>query len=154
MSAATAAAFVSALHTQMASRLENSQELATVKVFLVPPAEEVNLNDSLIIVAGLIQETQEFATQARTRDDVVLIPGQVQAFAADREPGAAFQTAMNRAGAIVDELIAEVRDSPPQVGRQTRSAHVSGIGWMPSPFADGGWIVRATFTTTYTSRVT
>jgi hypothetical protein len=153
----TVGVFLVALKTALAARYQGSSGLQTVKTFLVAPAEdEQKKGDLVVLVAGKIVEEDELATATRTRsrDQIVKIPGVVQAYEVAREGGdAAFQKAMDRAALILDELVFQLRDAAPSVGRQTRSALVSKVVWTPIPVDDGGWAVRGDFVINYSTRV-
>lgn len=153
--ATTPAAFLAALKTQMAARLAALPALADVPVYLVAPAE-LGLGDWLVLVRDTIKERNELATATRTRsrDETVTIAGAVQGHAASRAGGDDdFQDAFDRAKQIIDELVFELRDNPPSVGRQTRSAIVANVAWTPLVAARGGWVVRGDFDLIYSSRV-
>jgi hypothetical protein len=154
--ATTPGAFLAALKTQIQTRVNANGALAGVKVYLVPPPEDELASDFLVLVRDTVREGDRLATAQRTRarDETVTIPGIVQAHGATRRGGDdAFQAAMNKAGLILDELVLEMRDNPPQVGRQTRSAIVANVRWQPFPVDNGGWLVRGEYDLTYTSRV-
>ncbi|HVS85655.1 MAG TPA: hypothetical protein VHD91_08480 [Gaiellaceae bacterium] len=154
--ATTTGAFLVSLKATMAARLAAIQGLRGVKVGYVPPAaEEVPLGDFLYLVRGAITVDDELATakRSRSRDEAVVIPGAVQAYEVGDDGDAAFQAALDRAETILDELIEQLRDTPPEVGQQTRSAIVRRIRWTPSPSAKGGWVVRGEFDLHYSSRV-
>lgn len=157
MAGSTVADFVLQMKNQLVTRLGADADFSDVAVHLVPPPpEEQPDGDFVILIRDKITDDSELATATRTRsrDETVYIPGVVQAASATRRGGDnAFQQAMDRATDILSEVIFELRDNPPGVGRQTRSAIVSRVQWWPIPVEKGGWIARGDFDITYHSRV-
>ena len=153
----TVGSFLTALLAQMQTRIAADPDLAKVKVWLVPPPEDEQPDgDFLILVRGKIPVGDKLATasEVRSRDENPRVPGVVQAYSTTRDGGdSAFTLALSRAEAILEQLIAELRDNLPQVGRQTRSGLVSNITWIPIVGDKGGWIVRGEFEISYSSRV-
>jgi hypothetical protein len=153
----TVGSFLAALHTQMHARLAADPAFNKVKVWIAPPpVEEQPDGDMLILVRDKIPVNDKLATasEIRSRDENPRVPSVVQAYSTTREGGdVAFAQAINRAEAILEQLIAELRDNVPQVGRQTRSGLVSNITWIPIAGDKGGWIVRGEFEISYSARV-
>ncbi len=153
----TVGAFLATLKTNMAARFAASGTLNDVKTYIVaPPAEEEPMSNLLVLVRDRMLERDDLAnaTRTRKRDQTVTIPGAVKAYGTSKTGGdSAFQIAMDRAAAILDELIYELRDNVPQVGQQTRSGLVTAVSWMPYAVEKGGWIVRGDYTLTYSTRV-
>lgn len=157
MDAFTCPGFLSALKTQMVARLAGEPDLAKVEVALVaPPPDETPEGDFLYLVTGKIVDDSRLAgaTRTRPRDELLKIPGCVQAYATARAGGDdAFQPAFERANQVLSELAFELRDNAPTVGRQTRSAIIGEVRWTPMPHDKGGWAVRGDYVLTYSTRV-
>lgn len=155
--ATTTGAFLAALKTTMAARMAGASGLEQVTVTLAPPApEEQPAGDLLYLVRAAVRTADRVATanMSRRRDEDVIVPGRVQGYAVSRTGGDdAFQAAFDRAEAILEQLIEQLRDAPPQVGQQTRSAIVRAITWTPIAVDKGGWIVVGDYDLHYTSRV-
>jgi hypothetical protein len=148
MAQSTAPAFLAAFRASLAAR----PGLANVGVDLVPTGDTSSV-ERIILVTGRIEGTQEHYAM-NVRQDGYRVPGQIDAFAADPDSDAAFQTAMTRAAAILDEVILELDDNQPQVGMTTLDGIVAEIYYMPIPATDGGWRCRCDFIVEYTAEVT
>ena len=148
MAQTTAPSFLAAFRTQLAAR----PGLAGVGVDLVPTGVTSTV-ERIILIANRIEGTQEFLAMDR-RLDGYRIPGQIDAFAADPDADVAFQAAMNRAAAILDEIIQELDDNRPQVGITPLDGIISTVAYLPFVEADGGWRCRCEFVVDYTAAVT
>lgn len=148
MAQSTAPAFLAAFRASLAAR----PGLTNVGVDLVPTGDTSSV-ERIILITGRIEGEQErFAMNVRR--DGYRVPGQIDAFAADSDSDVAFQTAMNRAAAILDEVILALDDNKPQVGTTTLDGIVADISYMPYVEADGGWRCRCEFIVDYTATVT
>ena len=145
----TAAAFISALRTQLQARAG----LAGVDVHIVPQDGVIG-SDSIVLIASPVTGDQEYATAGRARrDDHYTIPGQLAGYATGTDTDTTMQAAWDRAATILGE-IADQLLSPPQVGDQTLSARLSQISYQPQPSDKGGWVCVCGFQIDYTARVT
>jgi hypothetical protein len=144
----TVPSFLAAFRTSLAAR----PGLAGVGVDLVPTGDTSSV-ERIILITSRIEGTQEHYAM-NVRQDGYRVPGQIETFASDSDTDVAFQTAINRAGAILDELILELDDNRPQVGVTTLDGIVSEIAYMPSVQSDGGWRCRCDFVIEYTAAVT
>ena len=135
MAQSTAPAFLAAFRASLAAR----PGLTNVGVDLVPTGDTSSV-ERIILITGRIEGEQErFAMNVR-RDG--------------SDSDVAFQTAMNRAAAILDEVILALDDNKPQVGTTTLDGIVADISYMPYVEADGGWRCRCEFIVDYTATVT
>jgi hypothetical protein len=148
MAQTTVPSFLAAFRAQLAAR----PGLAGVGVDLVPTADTSSI-ERIILIANRIEGSQEDLAM-NVRRDRYRIPGQIDSFAADPDSDVAFQQALNRAGAILDELILELDDNTPQVGITTLDDLVTDIAYTPYPEGDGGWRCRCEFVATYSAAVT
>jgi hypothetical protein len=147
MAQTTVPSFLAAFRAQLAAR----PGLVGVGVDLVPTADTSSI-ERIILIVSRIEGTQERMAM-NVRRDGYRVPGQIDTFAADPDSDVAFQTAVSRAGAILDELILELDDNKPQVGMTTLDGVVSEVAYMPYNESDGGWRCRCDFVVTYTAAV-
>jgi hypothetical protein len=148
MAQSTAPSFLAAFRTQLAAR----PGLAGVGVDLVPTGDTSSI-ERITLIRDRIEGTQEDLAM-NVRQDGYRVPGRIDTFAADPDTDVAFQTALNRAAAILDELILELDDNRPQVGITTLNGIVSDIGYTPFVEGDGGWRCRCDFVVDYSAAVT
>jgi len=154
VASSTASAFIVALRMALQAR----GGLAGIPVDLVAPAD-LSLADRVVLVRAKLEGTQEYAAIGHLRrNDGYLIPGLIRAIKQTGAAGAqdgdsVFQAAMDRAAALLDEVILQLRDAPPAVGNQTILARVSNVAYLPFPADQGGWAVDCEFEIEYTARV-
>jgi hypothetical protein len=147
-------AFLEKFHAQLVARFA-AADLGPIVVYLTTAGDE-SLDDGVLLVRDAILGDQIYRVLGAggARDEDVVIPGFVQAYAASGNgDGSAMQAAFDRAGAIIDEVIAELRDNTPQVGEQTVWARLDAVRWLPAPSDAGGWRVRAEYDLSYSARV-
>lgn len=146
----TAPAFIVALRTQLMAR----PALAAVKVYLVAPGD-TTIADAIVLVRDRIIGGQAWAALGRRRrDDSFRVQSALEAYATGYDTQATFQAAIDRAAALLDEVVLELRDNPPQVGDQTRKAIVSEVTFQPLVVESGGWACRCEFVIDVAARVT
>ena len=148
MAQTTAPSFLAAFRTQLAAR----PGLAGVGVDLVPTGDTSSI-ERITLISGRIDGSQERLAM-NVRRDGYSVPGQIDTFAADPDTDVAFQAAINRAAAILDEVIQELDDNRPQVGITTLDGIISTVAYLPFVEADGGWRCRCDFVVDYTAAVT
>jgi hypothetical protein len=146
----TAPAFVVALRSQLLLRAG----LAGVKVYLVAPGD-TTINDAIVLVRDRIIGGQAWgALGRRRRDDSFRVQSALEAYKTGTDTQVVFQAAMDRAAVLLDEVVLELRDNPPQVGDQTRKAIVSEVTFQPLVSEAGGWVCRCEFVIDVSARVT
>jgi hypothetical protein len=143
----TAPSFLAAFRTSLANRAG----LSGVRVDLVPTGDSSAI-ESIILVSGRIEGTQTRLAMG-SRQDGYRVPGQINALGKGPDSDVAFQAALTRVGAILDEVIQELDDNPPQVGVTTLDGTVAEIGYLPLIHPDGGWVCRCDFVIDYTAEV-
>jgi hypothetical protein len=150
----TTAVFLVALKGQLVTRFANHATLSEVKVDYVAPVSTnpKDLLDIVVLVADTIEGQQEHLTFG-TRKDSYRIPAAIEAFGAGEDTDANFQTAMDRASLILDEVILELRDNKPVVGLTDLKALVTEISYTPFLVERGDWIVRCEFSIEYEAQV-
>jgi hypothetical protein len=146
----TAAAFVVSLRTKLQAR----SALSGVNIYLVAPID-TDQTEFILLLRGRIVGSQDWAALGRLRrEDEYSIPGVIRVRqtigAADEQT--VFQAAMDRAATLLDEVVLQVRDSPPAVGDQTIEAHVAQIVYVPMVEPEA-WLVDCEFNVTYRARV-
>jgi hypothetical protein len=149
MASSTVATFLSTLRTNLAAR----PGLSGVRVDLVPPKDQSQI-EAILLMSGRIagEQTYEGAAMGRRRD-TYRIPAKIDTFASGADIEAAFQTGMDRAAAILDEVILELRDNKPVVGTAMLQALVTDIGYTALAPDDGGIVARCDFTIEYGAHV-
>jgi hypothetical protein len=145
----TAPSFLAAFRANLAAR----PGLAGVGVDLVPTADTSSIERLILIAIPRIEGSQEQMAM-NIRRDRYRIPGRIDTFAADPDSDVAFQTALNRAGAILDELILELDDNRPPVGLTSLDGIVDDVAYTPYTEGDGGWRCRCDFVVNYSAAVT
>jgi hypothetical protein len=152
MASSTLSAFLVGLKTALQAR----PGLNGVTVALTMP-QDLGQGDLMWLVRAPVPGKQEYAAVGRLRrNDSYSIPGTIRAFKAGTGVAATetqFQAAMDRAAAILDELVLQLRDAPPAVGNQTIRAAVTEIEYLPEPQDQGGWTCYCDFTVEYDARV-
>src|SRR6266498_4094262 len=127
----TTASFLIALKTQLAARFLAHATLSTIAVqyVAVPSTNPKDQLDIVILVADTIEGQQEYLTFG-TRRDSYRIPGSIEALGSGEDTDANFQSAMDRASLILDEVILELRDNKPQIGTADLKALVPICGLL------------------------
>jgi hypothetical protein len=154
MSSTTAFAFIVTLK----AKLEARPGLADVGVHLILPPS-LGAGEAVALVRDRILGEQAYAAMGRLRRaDVNEVHGLVRAYrtagaAGASDSDAVFLAAGERAAAILDEVILQLRDDPPLVGDQTIAARVSEVQYVPVIPDQGGWVVDCEFTIAYEARV-
>lgn len=151
----TTAAFLAALKTRLVARYAAHATLNTIAVeyVVVPSTNPKDQLDIVVLVADTITGSQEYLSFGSNRRDAYRIPGSVEALGAGEDADANFQTAMDRASLILDEVILELRDNKPVVGTTDLRALVTDIGYTPFLVERGDWIVRCDFAIEYEAMV-
>lgn len=147
----TPAVFALALRDQLNTRFAASA-LSTVRVELVA-APDTSSTDVVTLITGPVEGEQTYAAM-KVRYDAYTLPGQIQTYATGANPDTTLQTAWARAALILDEIILELQQNPPQVGINTEETRVSEISYLPAPADQGGWFVRCSFQVEYRALVT
>jgi len=147
-------AFKSQLETRFAD-VVNHPGFDTVRTFYVPPPQDIPQYDAVILWRALrAREQQKYGLANKDRDDTLVIPGQVESFAAAPVADDAFIAAAVRCSSIVDELGDELINNTPDLmpNFQIRKPIVSAIDWLPMIVESGGWVLRGVFTISLDTR--
>lgn len=148
----TAAAFLVALKTALQARFAAHLTLSGVRVDLVPTGD-LSAIDSVVLIRAPITGGQEFFAMGNRRSDSYQIPGVLFTYATGPDTDVAFQTSWDKAALILDELILQLRDTPPLGGDTSMKASVTSIGYEPLVRETGGWVTKCEFTVEYGSIV-
>jgi hypothetical protein len=146
----TAAAFVVSLRTKLLAR----SGLSGVNVYLVAPVD-TDQAEFILLLRGRVSGEQDWAALGRLRrEDSYSIPCliRVRKTIGTADEQTIFQSAMDRAAALLDEVVLQVRDSPPAVGDQTVEARVAEIVYVPLVEPEA-WLVDCEFNVAYRARV-
>lgn len=150
----TPIAFVVALKDQLIDRFAAISELSEVQVFLMAPGEDRSLTDTVVLIGDIIESTQDYVHPNRSRDEDVSIPGFLVTYSADPDgDDAAVLAAAERAKAIVEVILDEVKDNAPLTANQARMPIVTDLGWDPYTHPNGGIGCMLKFSIQYTVRV-
>ncbi len=152
----TAASFISALRTSLETRIQADSAFTDVKVVVIGEGD-AGLQEMVVLVrpgSSILAINEHAALGAGRRDEQVTIPGRLHVIGTgNASPSASpFQTAMDRAQALLDHVIDQIRDAPPAVGDQTQRSIVEAVEWTPYT-TEGGWVVTGDFDITFKARV-
>lgn len=140
------AAFLADLKTKLEARLVAPTWPNTTVYMLAPPQKSTTLDDCVVLVAGKIEAPQAYATNVRDRNQEMTIPMMCQAAAIGTT---ADVDALTRADALFSEIVAQLRDDPPDAGSipiiGQRKAVTGKVEFYPWPKDAGGWAVSVFF---------
>lgn len=152
MPSTTAAAFLASLKTSLAARFAAHGTLSAVRVDLVLTGD-TSIIDAVELLRGAVVGAQEYAAMANRRRDSYGIPGRIHTYATGTDSDVTFQESWDRATAILDEIILQLRDTPPLAGDSLGKPRVTDIEYRALPDADGGWVTRCDYTIEYAALV-
>ncbi|MGQ0669177.1 MAG: hypothetical protein ACT4PO_05835, partial [Actinomycetota bacterium] len=142
----------------LAARLLASADFKRVKVSLAGEGD-ISLTDEAVVLlrpGARIEGVQEWAALGKLRrDDNFAVPGRIVTHSSGPKNTATLKTVMDRAQAILDEVVKEIVAVKPSAGTgaQTLEAHVSDIAYDPR-LQEQGWAVILDYSVTYRARVT
>src|SRR6266498_3536910 len=148
MASSTCAAFLVSLKTALVARFAAHGTLSAVRVDLVPTGDTSAI-DAVTLIRGAITGSQEYATMANRRSDSYQIPGLIDTYATGPDSDITFQTAWDRNALILDELILQLRDTPPLAGDTMAKGLVTDIVYHAYVREQGGWVTRCEYTIEY-----
>jgi hypothetical protein len=128
-----------------------------LKVKLVGDGD-AGLKESIILIRpeadGVQVDTEHAAVGAKRRTEEVTFPSRLQVKAAGKasETSGTFEEAMDRAQALLDIVIEELRDNPPSAGDQSFQPLIESHAFDPLVI-DQGWGVICDFDITVRIRV-
>lgn len=151
--ASAAAAFTAALYDNLVTRLASS--FPTVKVSLAGEASLALKTEAVVLIRPEARLTgrQEWAAMGKRKDDSFTLPARVYTFKAGTHNSTNFKICLDRAADLLDEVIAEVRDSAPNLQEATWRASVTDITYEPF-LVEGGWACQCDFSITADVRLT
>jgi hypothetical protein len=144
----TAAAFLVALKTALQARFAAHGTLSNVRVDLIPTGDTSAI-DVVTLIRSTITGGQEWMTMGNRRQDSYQIPGVIFTYATGPDSDVTFQASWDKAALILDELILQLRDTPPLVGDTSQKAMVSTVTYEPLLREQGGWVTKCEFTVEY-----
>jgi len=148
----TAPAFLAAFKAALTTRFAAHGTLSAVRVDLIPTGDTSAI-DAVTLVRAPVRTNQSPVTFAKRRSDAAEIPGSIFTYSTGADSDVAWQASWDRAALILDEIILELRDTPPTVGDQAQPCLVTEITYEPQTRDQGGWVTRCDFTIEYGSIV-
>ena len=155
MSTARTGSFLKTLKTNLEAR----PALSGVKIYIVQP--DVTAVDAISLLRptekGLIR-TINWSAIGRTRhNDEYQLPGRIVAYktadaAGSKDASDLAAAALDRCDQLIDEYLAELKASVPNLADQTINALITDVNYLLYVHDRGGWIAEATFTVTLTAR--
>lgn len=151
--ASAAAAFTATLYDNLVTRLASS--FPTVKVSLAGEAGLALNKEAVVLIRPDAQITgrQEWAAMGKRKDDSFTLPPRIYTYKAGTQNSTNFKVALDRCADLLDEVIAEVRDSAPNLQEGTWRASVTDIAYAAF-LVEGGWAAQCDFNISADVRLT
>lgn len=153
MASTTAAAFVVSLRAALVARFAAHGTLSAVRVDLIPSGDTSQI-DAVTLLRAPVIGAQEYAAMGNRRQDAYAVPGRIYTYATGADSDAAFQECWDRASAILDEIVLQLRDTAPLAGDSLGKPRVTDIEYEALAHPDkGGWVTRCDYTIEYAALV-